>query len=187
MPLHPNFPTSPHAIVDPAARVLFETFRKAVNASTVRDASTVAIDSVIRLRQTRPFVVREQGYLVPKKSVFNRIIGDGGFELKFAQFLENCRDVVAYAKNYLAVGFRLDYVNSHGNITNYYPDFLVKLTDGRVVIVETKGREELELPRNIERLRQWCEDVNRAQSAVWYGFVYVDQAGFEKYRPKALL
>jgi type III restriction enzyme len=52
-------------------------------------------------------VTNEQGYLVPKKSVFNRIIGDSHLELVFASFLEACPDVVAYGKNYLAVHFKL--------------------------------------------------------------------------------
>jgi len=50
-----------------------------------------------------------------------------------------------HAKNYLAVHFKLDYVNSDGDISNYYPDFLVKLTDGRIVVVETKGQEDLDV------------------------------------------
>jgi len=29
---------------------------------------------------------------------------------------------------------------------------------------------------------QWCADLNRCQSAVKYGFVYVDQESFEKYK-----
>ena len=50
----------------------------------------------------------------------------------FARFLEDCDDVVSYAKNYLAVHFKLDYVNADGDISNYYPDFLVKLSDKRI-------------------------------------------------------
>jgi type III restriction enzyme len=46
------------------------------------------IRDTIKLRQTRPFVAKNQGYLVPKKSVFNRIIGDSNLELRFAAFLE---------------------------------------------------------------------------------------------------
>ena len=93
----------------------------------------------IRLRQTRPFVAKEQGYLIPKKSVFNKIIGDSHFELLFARFLEDCDDVVAFAKNYLAVRFtKLDYVKADGDISNYYPDFLVKLAENEVCLVETK-------------------------------------------------
>ena len=35
----------------------------------------------------------------------------------------------------------------------------------------------------MERLRQWCEDINRVQSNVSYDFVYVDEERFEKYKP----
>lgn len=168
-----------------ATKTLIENFKKAINALTVKDKGDAEIRDTIKLRHTRPFVAKEQGYLVPKKSVFNRIIGDSHLELVFANFLESCTDVVAYGKNYLAVHFKLDYVNAEGNISNYYPDFLVKLTDKRIVIVETKGLEDLDVPLKLERLRQWCEDINRVQSDVIYDFVYVDQEGFEKYNPNS--
>ena len=166
-----------------ASKTLLETFKKAINALTVQDKGDAEIRDTIKLRQTRPFVAKDQGYLIPKKSVFNRIIGDSHFELLFARFLEDCDDVVSYAKNYLAVHFKLDYVNADGDISNYYPDFLVKLSNKRVVIVETKGQEDLEVPQKMARLRQWCEDINRVQSDVKYDFVYVDQESFEKFKP----
>lgn len=166
-----------------ATKTLVENFKKAINALTVKDKGDAEIRDTIKLRQTRPFVTKEQGYLVPKKSVFNRIIGDSHLELVFANFLEGCADVVAYGKNYLAVHFKIDYVNAEGNISNYYPDFLVKLANKRIVIVETKGLEDLDVPLKMERLKQWCEDINRAQSDVVYDFVYVDEASFEKYKP----
>jgi type III restriction enzyme len=166
-----------------AAKTLLETFKKAINALTVQDKGDAEIRDTIKLRQTRPFVTKDQGYLLPKKSVFNRIIGDSDFELRFASFLEDCEDVVSYAKNYLAVHFKLDYVDRDGNIANYYPDFLVKLTSRRVVVVETKGREDLDVPLKMERLRQWCEDINQVQADVVYDFVYVDEESFEQYKP----
>jgi len=169
----------------PATKMLLESFKKTINALTVQDKGNAEIRDTIKLRQTRPFVAKDQGYLVPKKSVFNRIIGDSQLELRFAGFLEDCSDVVSYAKNYLAVHFKLDYVNSDGDISNYYPDFLVKLSDGCIVVVETKGREELDVPLKIRRLGLWCEDINAAQSAVTYDFVYVDEESFEKYHPKS--
>ncbi len=166
-----------------ATKTLIETFKKAINALTVRDKGDAEIRDTIKLRQTRPFVAKDQGYLVPKKSVFNRIIGDRHFELVFASFLEGCDDVVSFAKNYLAVHFKLDYVNADGDISNYYPDFLVKLARNRIFIVETKGLEDLDVPLKMQRLRQWCEDINRVQADVKYDFVYVDQESFEQYRP----
>jgi type III restriction enzyme len=166
-----------------ATKTLIETFKKAINALTVQDKGDAEIRDSIKLRQTRPFVAKEQGYLMPKKSVFNRIIGDSNFELLFARFLEDCDDVVSYAKNYLAVRFKLDYVNESGDISNYYPDFLVKLSETHVVVVEIKGHEDLDVPLKMRRLRQWCEDVNRVQTDVEYDFVYVDQESFERYKP----
>jgi type III restriction enzyme len=166
-----------------ATKTLIETFKKAINALTVQEKGDAEIRDTIKLRQTRPFVTKDQGYLVPKKSVFNRIIGDSHFELLFARFLEDCEDVVSYAKNYFAVHFKLDYVNADGDISNYYPDFFVKLSNKRIVIVETKGQEDLDVPLKMQRLRQWCEDVNRVQTYVEYNFVYVDQESFEKYKP----
>ena len=167
-----------------ATKTLVETFKKAINALTVRDKGDAEIRDYIKLRQTRPFVAKSQEYLIPKKSIFNKIIGDSHFELLFARFLEDCDDVISYAKNYMAVHFKLDYVNADGDISNYYPDFMVKVSSKEIFIVETKGQVDLDVPLKMARLRQWCEDINRVQSKVKYGFVYVDMEGFDKYQPK---
>ena len=66
-----------------ATKTLIENFKKAINALTVKDKGDAEIRDTIKLRHTRPFVAKEQGYLVPKKSVFNRIIGDSHLELVF--------------------------------------------------------------------------------------------------------
>jgi len=166
-----------------ATKTLIETFKKAINALTVREKGDAEIRDTIKLRQTRPFVAKDQGYLVPKKSVFNRIIGDNQLELRFAEFLEHCSDVVSFAKNYLAVHFNLDYVNAAGDISNYYPDFIVKLTDNRVVIVETKGREDTDVPLKMERLRQWCDDIDAVQTKTHFDYVFVEEEAFAKYKP----
>lgn len=166
-------------------KTVIETFKQAINELTVRDKGDAEIRDTIKLRQTRPFVVKDQGYIIPKKSLFNRVVGDSPFELEFASFLEQCPDVSAYTKNYLAVHFKLDYVNADGDISNYYPDFVVRLTDGRMVIVETKGQEDLDVPPKMARLRQWCEDMNKVQSKTAYDYIFVDDIGFRRYSPKA--
>ena len=118
-----------------ATRTLIETFKREINALTVQDKGDARIQDTIKLRKTRPFVVKEQGYLVPKKSVFNKIIGDSGLELLFAAFLDGCDDIISYAKNYFAVHFKLDYINADGDISNYYPDFIVKKSDNEIYII----------------------------------------------------
>lgn len=166
-----------------ATKTIIETFKTAINSLTVRERGEAEIRDFIRLRNVRPFVVKDQAYVVPKKSVFNRIIGDSGLELKFAAFLDACDDVISFAKNFFAVNFRLEYVNSSGELTAYVPDFLVKLSENRVYVVETKGQEELELPEKMARLKKWVEDTNSLQSDFQYGYVYVDEESFTKYKP----
>lgn len=166
-----------------ACRTIIETFRRAINDLTVQDKGDAEIRDYIKLRKTRPFVVKEQGYLVPQKSIFNKVIGDSHLELRFASFLEECTDVVSYAKNYFAVNFKLDYINADGDISNYYPDFLVKKSATEIYIVETKGLEDLDVPLKTARLKQWCEDVNKSSSSIKYDFVYVDEESFNKYKP----
>jgi type III restriction enzyme len=168
-----------------ATKTIIDGFKKAINALTVQDKGNAEIRDRIKLRHTRPFVTSEQGFLVPKHSVFNRIIGEGGLELEFASFLDKCGDIISFGKNYLAVGFKLDYVNSEGNISNYIPDFFVKVTPKQIFIVETKGREEIDLPLKMARLKQWCEDINQAQNEVHYDFVYIDEESYRKYKPNS--
>jgi type III restriction enzyme len=140
----------------------------------------------------RPFRTDYRGHLSATKSIFNKIVGEpnsGGFELRFAAFLEEAPDVQAFAKNYLAIGFKLDYVRADGDLSNYTPDFIIRTTDGKIWIVETKGRVELDLPQKMARLKQWCADAAAAEAADGgtqdYDFVFVDQTGFEKHAPKS--
>lgn len=109
--------------------------------------------------------------------------------MAFAAFLEAAPDVQAHAKNYLAVGFRIDYVRANGELSNYIPDFIARTADGTVWLVETKGREELDLPQKMARLRQWCADATAASASDGgpaYRFVYVDEDGFAKHSPTTM-
>jgi type III restriction enzyme len=171
-----------------AGKILYDSFKTAINALTIQDAGTTRIEDRIRLRETRPFRTEHRPYFAASKSIFTKIVGEargGGLELTFAAFLENASDVTAFAKNYLAVGFKLDYVRSDGDLSNYTPDFIVRTTDGKIWIVETKGREELDLPQKMARLKQWCADAVAAEeNGQQYDFIFVDQISFNKHAPK---
>lgn len=166
-----------------ATKTIIETFKKKINELTVQDKGSAEIRDYIKLKSTRPFVVKDQGFLIPQKSIFNKIIGDSHLELVFASFLEKCPDVVSYAKNYMAVHFNIDYVNAEGNISNYYPDFFVKTDDKNIYIIETKGLEDLDVPLKTARLKKWCDDINASQKKIKFDFVFVDEEGFQKYKP----
>ncbi len=166
-----------------ASKTVVDTFKRKINELTVRDKGSAEIRDYIKLRDTRPFVVKDQGFLVPQKSLFSKIIGDSHLELLFASFLEKCPDVISYAKNYMAVHFNIDYVNADGNISNYYPDFIVRTGENAIYIVETKGLEDLDVPLKMERLKKWCEDINQVQEKYRFDFIFVDEEDFERYKP----
>jgi type III restriction enzyme len=176
-----------------ACKLLYDTFKKAINALTVQDTGTTRIESRIRLRDMRPFPTDYRPNLSAVKCLFNKIVGEphsGGFELRFAAFLDNAPDVQAFAKNYLRLGFKLDCVKADGDLAHYVPDFIVRTTDGLIWIIETKGREELDLPQKMARLKQWCADATAAEAAEGglpgqrYDFLFVDQSSFDKHMPK---
>jgi type III restriction enzyme len=171
-------------------KVLYDSFKTAINALTISDTGSTRIEDYIRLSHTRPFRTDHRPFLAAKKCIFTKTVGEanaGGFELSFAAFLEAAPDVQAFAKNYFAVGFKLDYVKADGDLSNYIPDFIVRDTSGIIWIIETKGRKELDLPQKMARLKQWCADATAAEeNGQRYDFIFVDQDGFEKHVPKAL-
>ena len=50
-----------------ATKTIIETFKKAINALTVQDKGDAEIRDPIKLRQTRPFVAKDQGFLIPEE------------------------------------------------------------------------------------------------------------------------
>jgi type III restriction enzyme len=116
--------------------------------------------------------------------VFNKIIGDSPLELEFASFLENCEDIISYAKNYFAVNLKIDYQDYQGDIRNYYPDFIVKRSAKEIFIIEMKGLEDVDVEPKIARLDQWFKDLNKIQSSITYRWLIIHEEEFKKYPTK---
>jgi len=163
--------------------ILYTTFKKAIDELTVTDKGKAEFKNHISLKSAKPKIAENQPFLIPKKSVFNKIIGDNPFELEVAAALENrFADVVSYAKNTMGEGgvnFKMEYQAEDGNIREYYPDFFVKTEANTFFILETKGREDLDDIRKINRLVTWCKDVNTVQKEYIYTPVYVKQEKWE--------
>jgi len=161
-------------------RIIIGKFKEKINELTVLDKGEAEIRDYIKISKTRPFVVKEQGFIVPRKSVFNKIIGDSHFELEIAGFLEQCEDIISYAKNYFAVNFKIDYCNADGDISYYYPDFIINANGREIFILETKGNEVLDDIEKIQRLNQWCQDINKLQSDKRFKMLYIKQDDWDK-------
>ena len=160
-----------------------ETFKKAINALTVQDKGTTEVKDYIKLSKTRPFVVNNQSYFPPKKSIFNKVIGDSQLELDFAAFLDGCGEIVSFIKNSQSTFFKIEYRNADGSIANYYPDFIVKQDSKTIWIIETKGREDLDDPEKYARLVQWCKDASEFDKGKKYQPLFVSQEKWDQYRP----
>jgi type III restriction enzyme len=167
-----------------ATRTLVETLKEGINALTVQDRGTTEIRDTIKLSRTRPYLVKDQAYIAPKKSLFNKIVGDNDYELEFASFLDSCDDIVSFVKNSQSTIFRIEYRNADGSIANYIPDFIVKRSEAEIWIIETKGRGDLDDPPKWERLQQWCADATAHDGKRWFHALFVRQEDWEAHRPK---
>lgn len=167
-----------------AVRTITEGFKAAINALTVQDRGTTEIRDTIKLSKTRPHLVKDQAYLVPKRSMFNKVVADSTFEMDVAAFLDGCGDIVSFVKNSQSTQFRMEYRNADGSIANYYPDFLVKRSETEIWVIETKGREDLDDPPKWERLKQWCTDATAHDGKRAFKPLFVRQEDYEKYQPK---
>lgn len=161
-------------------KTIINSFKKGINNLTINKISDNKIDDYLKIRNTRPFTSKDQKYFNATKSVFNKTIGSNGLEIRFAKFLERCPDVIAYSKIYFALNYRIPYIDETGAIANYYPDFVVKSSDNKNYIIETKGRVDIKDPLKLNGLKQWCSDVNRCNPETLYDFVFVDQEKFDK-------
>lgn len=164
--------------------ILKTAFKKAIDELTVTDRGTAEVKNYISLKLTKPKIAENQPFIIPKKSVFNKIIGDNPFELEAASYLESrFDDVISYAKNTIGEGgvnFKIEYQAEGGNIKEYYPDFFVKTAAKTFYILETKGREDLDDVRKIKRLVTWCNDINTAQNEYTYRPVYIKQEKWDE-------
>lgn len=164
--------------------IILETFTDAINNLTITDKGEAEVKDYIKLRETKPKVTSRKKYLIPKKSIFNKIVGDNDFELEFAGFLEKASDVISFAKNNRNIGFKIEYVSKEEGIRDYYPDFIIKTKNKEIIIAETKGRKGEDVQRKMQRLLTWCKDVNKKEDEYTYFATYIQQKKWNENKNK---
>jgi type III restriction enzyme len=138
----------------------------------------------IKLSNTRPFVWSKLVYPA-NKCVFNYVPCDNNFEIDFTKFLDKVEDVVTFSKIVPKIGFFVEYKDSKDNLRSYYPDFIVITDENERIIIETKGREDIDVEYKDRRIKQWCKDATRLTEEKW-SFKRVGQEEFEKYRFRSI-
>jgi type III restriction enzyme len=112
------------------------------------------------------------------KTAFNLVACTNAFEKEMAQFLDSAPDVVAFCKNAGPEAVRIDYQTHAGRLAHYTPDFLMLLESGKYVMLETKGRVDIDVPLKIRAADAWCRAASHS-NLVW-SYLYVPQEVFAK-------
>lgn len=138
----------------------------------------------IKISDTRPFPWSKLVYPADR-CVFNYVPCDNDLEVDFAMFLDRAEDVKAFSKIVPKIGFFVEYRDSNGNLRFYHPDFLVLTDKEEYIIVETKGREDVDVEHKDRRIKLWCEDATNLTGSRW-SFARVNQEEFERYRFRSI-
>jgi type III restriction enzyme len=93
-----------------------------------------------------------------RKSHINRVVFDAGWEASEAYELERNHAVTAWAKND-HLGFVV-YYTYQGTPHAFYPDYLVRLTNGTTLVLEVKGQDDQQNRTKREFLDEWVRAVN---------------------------
>ncbi len=92
------------------------------------------------------------------KSHISHVVYDSTWEAAEAYKLEKNKDVVTWVKND-HIGFEIIYIFD-GVVRRYTPDFLVRLSNGKMLVLETKGQETRRDKEKRRALSEWIEAVN---------------------------
>ncbi|MEW5989384.1 MAG: hypothetical protein AB1791_22380, partial [Chloroflexota bacterium] len=117
-----------------------------------------------------------------QKTVFNLAAADNQFEADFAQFLEKAHDVRRFVKLPERFGFTVSYTDSAANLRYYEPDFVAVTADGVHHLIETKGREDIDVRHKDRAAVLWCENATRLTGTTWE-YRKVNQREYEQLRP----
>jgi len=112
------------------------------------------------------------------KTVFNLVPCTNAFERDMALFLDRAPDVKAFFRNAGPEAIRIDYQTHTGRLAHYTPDFVVLKDGGSYVMLETKGRVDIDVPLKIRAAMAWCQAAS--DSGIKWEYLYVPQEIFSQ-------
>ena len=121
---------------------------------------------------------------VCRKTVFNKTPCENHFEEAFARFLDKAADVQRFAKLPERFGFSIPYLDTRGNLRRYYPDFVAVDAASLHCLVETKGRQDIDVARKDDAAHDWAQRASQLTGQTWR-YVKVLQEDFEAQPPAA--
>lgn len=152
-----------------------------IRARTTTVQKRLPVSAAMALSGWKPFQVthsERHPVLQAKRTLFNLVPCNRELEVAVATFVDRATDVAAFAKNEGPQCLRIDYLASGSRLSFYTPDFFIRSKDGHYYLIETKGREDRDVPRKAKAAIAWCESAS-TKSRSWE-YIYVPQGVFER-------
>jgi type III restriction enzyme len=111
------------------------------------------------------------------KTLFNLVPCNRSLEVATTKFLDKAPDVHAFAKNAGPQAVRIDYLTADHRLAFYTPDFFARDAGGAYYLIETKGRQDHDVPRKAGAAIEWCKTASKSGTR-WH-YVFVPQAVME--------
>lgn len=142
------------------------------------------VDGATRLLSSTPPFPWSGKVADVKKTLFDLTPCGNEFELEFARFLNDASDIATFANlGNLPQKLSIEYLDSANNLRYYEPDFVARDLEGTHWLLETKGREDLDVSYKDARAERWCEDVSTLTGEMWR-YLKIPQKEFSKLHPK---
>ncbi|MFH0983397.1 MAG: DEAD/DEAH box helicase family protein [Planctomycetota bacterium] len=159
-------------------RAVFVPLVRARSTRTERRAPAAAPTSVTTWKPYQVTHSERHPALPARPTPFNLVPCKLGLEVALTRFLEKADDLAAFAKNAGPQCLRIDYLALGGRLAFYTPDFFVRTRDGNYYLIETKGREDRDVPRKAQAAVAWCAAAS-APGCRWE-YIYVPQGLLER-------
>ena len=149
--------------------MLMASTNKIVQAlrTAIRDVGTegyeIELDAswpVARTGDMKPWHTGRPNHITGKSHV-NVCVVDSTWESTEAYHLDRSEHVIAWVKND-HLGFTVRYTHNGISGRKYVPDFLVKLANGEMLVLEVKGQKSAESEAKRHAMEEWVSAVNES-------------------------
>lgn len=152
-----------------------------IRSRTTTTESRLAAAAPKSLNSWKPYQVtlsERRPAMEAAKTLFNLVTCNRELEVAVAKFCDRAPDVAAFAKNAGSQCLRVDYLAQGDRLAFYTPDFFARTLDGHYYLIETKGREDRDVPLKAKAAIAWCEAASTEM--IQWNYLYIPQGVFER-------
>ena len=147
-----------------------------IRARTVKTERRRAQGQAISLSHWKPYQAtfsERRPVEQAKNTLFNLVPCNQALEVGMTNFLDAAPDLAAFAKNAGPQALRIDYLTADQRLAFYTPDFFVRNGDGSYALIETKGRQDIDVPRKASAAMEWCKTASK--TGIKWQYVFTPQ------------